>query len=253
MPSQASKPIAIFQFTPRVKPGYFASYLTAQEHPWVLYRIDQGAEVPTDASHFAGIGLMGGEMSVNDDLPWIQPVLNLIRKAVVQDIPVIGHCLGGQLLAKALGGEVTRHSQKEIGWGHLTVQPSTTAQAWLGDLTEFQTFQWHGDTFSLPTDATLLCSSAYCANQIYALGPHLGMQCHIEMTPPLVRAWASAGEAEIKAELARGGQATQTAEAMQHNLERRCEHLHQIADHLYAHWLKKLGRHFYRTKPVKLF
>src|SRR5438093_686225 len=108
------KPIAIFQHSPTEGPGYFASFLTENRIPWQLFLIDADDSVPTDPELFSGLALMGGPMGVNDPLPWIPKVLELIRAAVTRDIPVIGHCLGGQLMAKALGGSVTVNSVKEI-------------------------------------------------------------------------------------------------------------------------------------------
>jgi GMP synthase-like glutamine amidotransferase len=76
---------------------------------------------------------MGGPMSVNDDLPWIPPSLELIRAADAAGIPVIGHCLGGQLMAKAFGGTVGRNPVKEIGWGEVAATGAPEAADWLGD------------------------------------------------------------------------------------------------------------------------
>lgn len=76
---------------------------------------------------------MGGPMSVNDDLPWIDPELTLIRQAVANDIPVLGHCLGGQLISKALGGVVGKNPVKEIGWGEVSVADNPVAREWFGE------------------------------------------------------------------------------------------------------------------------
>jgi len=86
-----------------------------------LICIDEGVAVPANPAAFSGLVFMGGPMSVNDALPWVADELALIRAAVTQGIPVLGHCLGGQLMAKALGAAVTKNPQKEIGWGAVQV------------------------------------------------------------------------------------------------------------------------------------
>ena len=126
---------------------------------------------------------MGGPMSVNDRLAWIPKVLRLIRAAVAADIPVLGHCLGGQLLSKALGGRVRANREKEFGWLPVARVDSPQTESWLAGLPpRFEVFHWHGETFSLPAGATHLLRSRYCRNQAFVLGKNLGLQCHIEMS-----------------------------------------------------------------------
>jgi len=233
------KPVAIFRHYPTEGPGYFATFLDRRSIPWQLIAIDAGDTVPTDPGAFSGLVFMGGPMSVNDDLPWIPAALSLIRAAVEQDIPVLGHCLGGQLIAKALGGTIGRNPVKEIGWGGVSVADSPVARAWLGDIRDFTSFHWHGETFSLPPGAELILSSPYCANQAYALGKHLGMQCHVEMTANMVREWSTQGADEIAAALA--SPAVQTAEAMAENIDQRVASLSAVADRLYTQWVTGLA------------
>ncbi len=104
------QPVAIFRFSPTEGPGHFAEWLDARGVPYHLIALDQGESVPADLRAFSGIGMMGGPMSANDELPWNAPLLSLLRDAVAADVPVLGHCLGGQLLAKALGAKVWRTS-----------------------------------------------------------------------------------------------------------------------------------------------
>ncbi|MDE2585824.1 MAG: type 1 glutamine amidotransferase, partial [Betaproteobacteria bacterium] len=111
------RPVAIFRHSPTEGPGYFATFLDTHRVPWELIPIDAGAPVPAAVDGYAGLCFMGGPMSVNDPLPWIAPIGALIRDAIAKDIPVLGHCLGGQLIVQALGGTVTRNPVKEIGWG----------------------------------------------------------------------------------------------------------------------------------------
>src|SRR6185369_7830260 len=128
----------------------------------------------------AGIGLMGGPMSVNDSLPWVAPLSSLVRDAVSEDVPVIGHCLGGQLLAKALGVPVTRSPNVEIGWHDVEVEPTAYAAEWFVGMQRFRTFEWHNETFALPARATRVLTNAACANQAYVIGNSIGLQCHVE-------------------------------------------------------------------------
>lgn len=234
------KPIAIFRHSPTEGAGYFSAFLDEQNIPWQLVCIDAGEAVPRSAQDYSGLVFMGGPMSVNDDLPWIPQMLALIRDAYAQDIPLLGHCLGGQLMSKALGGVVTKNPVKELGWGKVDVANNATARAWFGDFKQFDSFHWHGETFSLPPGAVHLLSSDYCVNQAWAIGKHLALQCHVEMTEQMIRDWCENGADEIAANLASPG--VQTAETMQAQMQDRLPQLHRAAVQLYRHWLQGLVR-----------
>jgi GMP synthase-like glutamine amidotransferase len=228
------KPVAIFRHFRTEGPGYFATYLDAQTVPWQLIRLDAGEPVPALPADYSGLAFMGGPMSVNDDLPWVAPALRLIRDAVARDLPVLGHCLGGQLIAKALGAEVTRAPTKEIGWGKVTLCADPLAAEWFPALPRtFDSFHWHGETFAIPSGATRLMSSRWCENQAFALGNTLAMQCHIEMTEELVRAWCASGAKEIAASSSPG---VQPPEVIQADLESKVAALHRVADAAYRRW-----------------
>jgi len=194
--------------------------------------------VPRDARRFSGIAFMGGPMSVNDDLPWIGPVLDLVRDAVRKDVPMLGHCLGAQLMSKALGGAVSRARVKEIGWGAVDVSDNSVARDWFAPMTGFESFHWHGETFSIPPGATRVLGNAHCANQAFATGKHLALQCHIEMTEEMVRAWCRSGADEIRASAASPG--VQAPPRIEKNLEARVAALHKVADRVYEGWSKGL-------------
>jgi GMP synthase-like glutamine amidotransferase len=234
------KPVAIFRHSPTEGPGYFAEYLDRAGIPWQLVRIDQGDAVPGRVDGFSGLAFMGGPMSVNDPLPWVPPVLALIREAVARDVPVLGHCLGGQLLSRAMGGEVAAAPTKEIGWGAVQATDTPLAAEWFGAAGgEFLSFHWHGETFTIPAGAQRLLGSRWCENQAFALGPHLGMQCHIEMTQDLIRSWCESGRREI--ERSRASPGVQPVDEILHDLDRRVESLHGAADRAYARWIRGLA------------
>lgn len=233
------KPIAIFRHTPSEGPGHFASFLDSRSQPWELIAIDAGAAVPGNPENYAGLAFMGGPMSVNDDLPWIEPTLNLIRQAVAADIPVLGHCLGGQLIAKALGGVIGPNPVKEIGWGKVDVLATPQARHWFGDIHTFQAFHWHGETFSIPPGAACILKSAHCDNQAYVLGKHLGMQCHVEMTRAMIEQWCAVGVEEIST--ARNSPAVQNPAQMLAAAEELLVPLNRVAETLYARWLEGIS------------
>jgi GMP synthase-like glutamine amidotransferase len=166
-------------------------------------------------------------------------VLGLVRRAVAADVPVLGHCLGSQLMARAMGGTVSANPVKEIGWGRVDVADHDIARHWFGDLREFESFHWHGETFTLPAGATRLASSAHCENQAFALGPHLAMQCHVEMTAELIRAWCLGAKRDLEASQSSPG--VQSANEMEERMDERLVALHEVADRLYDRWIERLA------------
>lgn len=232
------KPVAIFRHAATEGPGFFADFLDLRGIPWQLIRIDQGDALPSLTEAFSGLVLMGGPMSVNDDLPWIPGVLGLIRDAVSKDIPVLGHCLGGQLMSKALGGTVGPNSVKEIGWGELAVADSREAQHWFGNVRHFLGFHWHGETFTMPAGATTILSSKFCPHQAFSMGKHLGFQCHIEMTADMVHTWCEGGVREVEASLSSPG--VQAVPSIIEDLEERVGRLNALAAAVYEIWIKGL-------------
>lgn len=231
-------PVLIVRHTAIEGAGYFSEFLDQHAIPWQLLRIDAGEALPAKLNGYSGLCLMGGPMSVNDDLPWIASELALIRAAVAQQLPVIGHCLGGQLLAKAMGGTVSANPVKEIGWGEVCVTDTHAAAEWVGDAQSLWVFHWHGETFSIPPGGTRILDSAYCSNQAFLLDDrHLGLQCHVEMTPSMVRAWCASGADEIAGS---SSPAVQSAELMQADMEVQTQRLHGIADKIYSRWIQGL-------------
>ncbi len=233
-------PVAILRFSATEGPAYFAQWLDARGLPWELVALDEGAMLPRDPRAYAGIGAMGGPMSVNDALPWIESVCALLREAVRTRVPVIGHCLGGQLLARATGAEVSRTPQPEIGWIEVDVDAAPAARAWFGARAAFTAFQWHYDAFALPPGATRVLTNGFNANQAYTLDDlHIGMQCHVEMTGELVDVWCRASGDELPKQ---STPALQSETSIRAELAPRIERLHAVASSIYARWAQGLAR-----------
>lgn len=146
--------------------------------------------------------LMGGPMSVNDapDIPWLAHEIELVKQRIAANLPILGICLGSQIIAKALGAEIHTGPQgKEIGWMPIQVNEAglnTPLRHLDGDHTSM--FHWHGDTFDVPQGATLLASSPLYRNQAYAYGDNvLALQCHPEITEAKLERWYKKGEAQL--------------------------------------------------------
>lgn len=232
------KPVAIFRHVSHEGPGHLADFLEARGIPWQLIAVDRGDAIPASPAAYSGLVFMGGPMSANDTLSWIADELTIIRQAVTAGIPVLGHCLGSQLMAKALGAQVVRNPVKEIGWG--TVRPTSAPESsdWLDGTAAFSAFHWHGETFTLPNGAARILETEHCANQGFVLdGLHLGLQCHVEMTEPMIREWCTVGSDEIAAS---DSPAVQPEEQILAEIPENLPTLNTVADQLYGHWVKGL-------------
>jgi GMP synthase (glutamine-hydrolysing) len=142
---------------------------------------------------YQGIVVLGGPMNVDevDKHPHLATEVELIEAALQRNIPMLGICLGAQLIAKALGAPVRRNQVKEIGWYDLSPTGHAKSDPVLGHLGETERiFQWHGDTFDLPAGAVHLASSPSCRNQAFRYGANVyGFQFHLEVDEPLIKRW----------------------------------------------------------------
>jgi GMP synthase-like glutamine amidotransferase len=239
------KPLRIFRHRVCEGPGYLGTYLEAQGIPIELVCIDQGVQVPMDLDGVSGLIFMGAAGSVNDPLDWIARELELIRWAVQRDVPVMGICFGGQLMAKALGGSVSRgRSGMEIGWHPVERVDSEADLEWLDSLPrQISTFQWHADAFTPPPQALPLLRSRCFGNQAFVLGPHLAMQFHLEMTEKMIQGWIRLYGSDIQA----NPTCIQEVKELTRGLDERLARLHRVADVIYGAWLRRAGLHGNRS------
>lgn len=185
-----SAEVLVLQHLEEDGPGYLGQWLDEQGVRWTVRCAEAGEAYPASVKGYRGLAVLGGAWGANDDRPTLRQAEALIREADRLGIPVIGHCLGGQLMARALGGRVATLSQPEIGWLPMRHNGSAAAREWLGDMPEATVYQWHYDSFvELPPGAELLAGSTACPHQAFAIGPHLGMQFHIEITPKKISDW----------------------------------------------------------------
>jgi GMP synthase-like glutamine amidotransferase len=178
--------IHVFQHVPFEDLGSIAPWLRQQGLYPQYTRFFAGDSLPVLAKDDALI-IMGGPMSVNDGkkFPWLIPEKKIIREAISRGIPVLGICLGAQLIASALGASVYGNAVKEIGW--LPVQSVSKSDQVFQFPAKFMPFHWHGETFDLPAGAILLASSAGCIHQSFQIKKNvIGLQFHLEITTEIV-------------------------------------------------------------------
>jgi len=229
-------PVAILQHEPSQGPGYLTEFMRHQGIPVVVFQASQG-DLPRLAGDYSGIVVLGSNRSVNDGLAWIEAELALVQQAIARDVPVLGHCFGGQLLARALGARVTRNAWPNIGWSRLSVTPA--ARHLFGGLTHAETFNWHYDTFEIPSGATRALFGMHCLNKGFVKGKHLGFQSHLEVTEDSVRAWCRESRHEF--DQAQGPAVQPEAEVLR-CLPERTARLHGVAHGVYREWIRGLRR-----------
>jgi GMP synthase (glutamine-hydrolysing) len=189
--------VLAFRHTPLEDIGLIADALARHRIACEYVDLYAGRGAVPDLAGAAGLIFMGGPMSANDDLPWLRDELGCLRDAMGRGLPVLGVCLGAQLIAKALGARVYRNPVKEIGWAPLYWTPAARADPLFGSFSDRETvFHWHGETFDLPDGAAHLAYSDACRNQAFRMRENIyGLQFHLEVTPDMVAEWCRQDEA----------------------------------------------------------
>lgn len=230
------KPVLILQHLTPEYPAYLATWLKKHNINSVTFNVDRQGYFPESIEPYSALAVMGGPMSANDPLLSNRQAEILILQAMHYDIPVIGHCLGGQLMAKALGAKIKTSPTPEIGWQTIEWLDDTLTKEWFGENPSNQIIHWHYESFDLPSGAKLLATTEACPNQAFAIGKHLAMQFHIEMDHDKVLAWVSDDDEKWHS-AKRQYKTVQDKDEMIAGLKHLNDH-QLIADHVYSNWLK---------------
>lgn len=186
------KSVLIVQHAQHEHPAAVRRALESQGIQTLWLHPYRGEEFPR-IDHISGMISLGGPMSANDEgeHPWIAKECRLLRESVEAGLPTVGICLGAQMMARALGGKVERHEKYELGWFPIELNEAGKDDPILGSVGEVpMVYHWHGDTFHLPPQATLLASSKACARQAYRINERVyGFQFHPEADHQLVHEW----------------------------------------------------------------
>jgi GMP synthase-like glutamine amidotransferase len=175
-------------------------------------------------------------MSANDPLPSLRRAEVLILDAMARGRPVIGHCLGGQLMARALGVRVGPSLAPEVGWHPMKLHDHPSARQWFGEDDLGPVFQWHEEAFELPAGAVRLASSEACTHQAFATGPHLAMQFHVEMDEEKLRRWSEL-DSEAYRSLQQRHATVHSGPVMREGMAVHLSQQQTLADRVYGRWL----------------
>jgi len=185
--------VLVFQHDPFEDLGFFAEVLEKLGADYRVVRLFHGEMPEEELRNVDSLIVLGGPMGVDeeDSFPFLRWEKRIIRAAIDESVPVLGICLGAQLIASTLGAQVFHGPVKEIGWNPISITPHGQVDSLLGYLPENATvFQWHGDGFELPAGAICLASSAHYSTQAFRLGKIVyGLQFHLEVTPRMIERW----------------------------------------------------------------
>jgi GMP synthase-like glutamine amidotransferase len=184
--------VLVVQNSARVPAGLVGEAIREAGAEIVTVRPDEGQALPDSLDGFAGAVVLGGPQDAWDDAtsPWLPKVMDLVNEARGRQVPVLGICLGAQLIARASGAGVYRHSLMEVGFRPVRLTEAGRRDPLLDGMPEtVPLLEWHQDTFDLPEGADLLATGEECANQAFRLGSLVGVQFHPEATAEIVSAW----------------------------------------------------------------
>lgn len=237
----AHKPVRVFRHTNCNNRGYLCHFLDKHDVPYEIACVgcEEGASmaVPDSLGDVSGLIFMGGPGDVNASSPWIQKEIELIQRAAEYGTPVMGVCLGAQMISKALGGKVSSDYELEVGWHHVESVADSDEYFWFQGLPNpLEVFQWHAHNFSLPPGATSLLSSRCTPHQAFSMGNILAMQFHMEITAETIRRLRR----QYSGDMQTTSPCVQTASEMCNDLDERVGRLHNNADLIYLKWLDLL-------------
>ncbi|HXI43252.1 MAG TPA: gamma-glutamyl-gamma-aminobutyrate hydrolase family protein [Bryobacteraceae bacterium] len=183
--------VLVFRHSPSDGLGLIGGALDAHAIPYAYADLYATPGTVAPANEADALIVLGGSMSANDTLTFITREIDYVRNAIERGKPVLGVCLGAQLIAKALGARVYANDVKEVGWAPVTFNDAALQDPLFAGLRQDQIiFHWHGETFDLPSGAELLASSAACRNQAFRVGDRIyGLQFHLEVTPDMILEW----------------------------------------------------------------
>ena len=184
------KPVLVLENQAPERLAYLGTWLREHAIDHQVINADE-QDFPDSIEPYSALAVMGGAMSANDPLLNNRRAEILILQAMRLGLPVIGHCLGGQLMARALGARVRRAAQPEIGWQPIVYADNSAAAEWFGTERTPMVIHWHYDTFDIPAGAELVASSGACVNQAFAIGNCLAMQFHIEIDENKTQQWVA--------------------------------------------------------------
>lgn len=234
------KPVAVLQYYVHDGVGFFGEHLRHRGVPMQVFELFNGHTAPASLGAFAGLCVLGGPMSVNDEWAPLREGERLILEGLRADVPVFGHCLGAQLMSRALGGRVSAAPHAEIGWWPVDMRDDPLARHWL-DRPTFPVFQWHSESFSVPPEARLIATGAHCHRQAFAIGAlHIGVQFHCEIDRPKIESWLKPAESKDIDRFA-GSPAVQQPDAIRQATDAYLAEGQRTAAHMYDRWLERLA------------
>ncbi len=182
-------------------PGTMGSYLEENNFKYDTVELYNNDTLPDNPSQYNAIVVLGGPMNVYEEekYPFLKAEDELIKKTLNENIPMLGLCLGGQLISKACGAKVKKTETKEIGWFKTCLTESgQNDPLFTGLLAEIEVFQWHGDTFDVPENSIHLASSELCRNQAFRYNENVyALQFHLEVTREMISDWLTAYSGEV--------------------------------------------------------
>jgi GMP synthase-like glutamine amidotransferase len=217
----------IVQHEEPTPPGLLREWLDEHNADVDILRIDLEDSIP-DPREYQLIASLGSEFAAFDDsIPFIHRESELIKQATAREVPFLGLCFGGQLMARVLGGKSFRSDRSEIGWLRVRSKDPDL-------IPEGPWFQWHFDSFTLPPGAKLLADTEV-GPQAYVIGRNLGLQFHPEVTPEIMHSWVRAYRHELDGDGV-------DPDALLEETDRRAPDVRRRTMRLFDRFLEKIAR-----------
>lgn len=237
------KKVLVFQHVPYEILGTLDPLLRAAGYRIRYVNFGREPDTEPDVDKYQGLIVLGGPMNVDmvEKYPHLKTEVRLIKRAMEQGIPILGICLGAQLIAKTLGAKVGKNSEKEIGWYDISLTDAGKEDPLMRHLVDTRSiFEWHSDTFELPKGAVHLASGSTCLNQAFRYGENVyGFQFHMEVDEPLVERWLNTPV--YQAEIAQTDGKVDPARIRQQTSEK-ISGLNELSIEVFGEFLNLMGR-----------